>query len=322
VKRVSLVNNTITADFGGNDVAPTRQGWSARRRAIAPTHDFSADIPSKPSSSVLNNADYFPNSVDGISYYSDVNSGNGYDIGTSYIDGNVGKINIWGGGGSEANGWQRSGGKLYVKGVCTFSSGSFSLADNTEIYLLKDAQLTIPQQLQPGCKVYMDEGSKLSIQANQGNGNIYYYVKKATLEVTGKLYVAQGADIIMDGGSLEVGGELEIQSKNNVDTTYCYLKNSSVHITGTTNIGSEGLPAVFYQEGGTFVSDANLVCNSGKFVTDINTTFKDIEVNTEGVVFNKSTAVMTSQGIIKVYNNTWGATGGSVLINDGTLIGN
>lgn len=322
VKRVSIVNNTIMADFGDSDVAPTRQTWSARRKAIAPTHNFSADVPSKPSSEVLNNAAYFPNSIDGISYYKDVNSGNGYDIGISYIDDNVESINIWGGGGSEANGWQRSGGKLYVKGVCTFSSGSFSLADNTEIYLLKNAQLTIPQQLQPGCKVYMDEDSKLSIQASQGNGNIYYYGKKATLEVTGKLYLGQGADIIMEDGQLTVGGELEIQSKNTTDTTYCYLKNSTVHITGTTNVGSEGLPAVFYQEGGSFVADANLVCNSGKFVTDVNTTFTKIEVNTEGVVVNKSTAVMTSLDIIKVYNNTWGATAGSVLINDGTLIGN
>lgn len=316
--------NRIFVDVFGQPAAEQTWGFGVQAtpsrltRTIVPDHDFTADIPDKPTTTEMSADNFLEEVPEGVEPY----PADGYAIGTSYIDedivSSIDGVNIWGGGGTEENGWQRSGGTLYVSGNCDFSEKSFIVSDNMLIYLLKDATLTINNGFQGGTKVYIAPGARLQIRANVATGNVSYYNNGGSIDVTGNMVVNGGNELFCEGGSISVGGFLQLQAVN------FYSHNTSVAVSDYIDVnhamvnGSD-LQTVYYQEGGTFTCDANLVANSGKFCIDVNSSFTSIEVNTNGVVYNKA-GTMISAGIIKVYNNTDGSRG-STLINDGDLYG-
>ena len=115
---INAFNKTFGLPANDQDWGFDQIELSASRmtRAINPTYDFDGAIPRKPTTNEMS-GDKFKTNVEGIPAYTSINSGNGYDTGVSYINGSV-NVNIWGGGGSAENGWQRSGGELYFYGNC------------------------------------------------------------------------------------------------------------------------------------------------------------------------------------------------------------
>ena len=278
-------------------------------RAITPDYDFTGSIPTKPTTDKMA-ASNFKENVDGIDAYTN----GGYAIGVSYISGST-DVNIWGGGGTEENGWKSSGGELYFTGTCDLSNNNFYLAGNSTIYLVKGAQVTLNNGFQGDCKVYIAEGAKLTINNDIGTGNVSYYIKGGSFEAKKLLVVNGGNEFFVENGSVKVGGEFQMD-----DATY-YAKNTPLEIGGKLNLIIRTNPSLFYNEGGTITCAGELLNNSCKFYTDANSTFSNLSANGLCVNYNGPAATMTFNGEIKVYNSNAKATDGSVLINDGTLNG-
>ena len=199
---VSLVteqyNRIFIETFGQPD---PKQDWgfgetvtasSRMTREIVPNYNFSSAIPSKPTTSQMVAANFKEN-VNGIAAYTE----GGYDIGVSYIDpdvlNNITEVNIWGGGGTQENGWKRPGGTLYFSGESDLSGKVKSIADNTTIYIVKDAEVTLDNGFQGGCKVFIAEGAKLTIKNDISTGNVCYYIKGGSFEAKKQLQIIRGA---------------------------------------------------------------------------------------------------------------------------------
>lgn len=291
--------------FGLNTTASTR----AMTRTLQPSHNFSNDIPSKPTTNEMA-ATNFKENVDGIDPYPN----GGYAIGTSYITGSI-DVNIWGGGETEDNGWQKSGGVVYLSGTCNMSGKSVYICDNTIIYIVKGAQVTLDNGFQGNCKVYIAEGAKLTINNSIGTGNVSYYIKGGSFEAKNNLVVNGGKEFFVEDGNVKVGGLMQIQN-----ATY-YAKNTPLSIDGYLDLVNGDNPALFYNEGGTITCENELKNNSSKYYSSGNSKFKEIEGNGISVIYNAGSATMESEGIIRVTNSNGDGTNGSVLINDGTLKG-
>jgi len=319
VKQVPLTGSSISINFGGNE--PTRSSFVSMTRAIEPTHDFASDIPAKPTSNEMTNADNFKTGVNGIKAYNDINYGNGFasDNSACYIDESVNNVNIWQGGYNDPDNnwaWVSAGGYLYVKGNCNFTGKTFSLPSGYVIYIVKNASLTIDNGFQGGCKVYLSEGARLTVNNNISTGNVSYYSKGGSIRARGDMVVNGMNELFMEGGSLRVSGLFQLQAAN------CYLNKTAVDFDGMVDVNqswsnelNQAVPAIYYQEGGSFEATGNaLVCNSGKFYINVDSRFSSIAANGAGVIVNKA-GKMISDSDIKVYNNN------SVLINDGDLYG-
>ena len=192
VKQVPLTGSSISINFGGNE--PTRSSFVSKTRAIEPTHDFASDIPAKPTSNEMTNADNFKTGVNGIKAYNDINYGNGFasDNSACYIDESVNNVNIWQGGYNDPDNnwaWVSAGGYLYVKGNCNFTGKTFSLPSGYVIYIVKNASLTIDNGFQGGCKVYLSEGARLTVNNNISTGNVSYYSKGGSIRARGDMVV-------------------------------------------------------------------------------------------------------------------------------------
>ena len=283
-------------------------------RAIAPDHNFSADIPAKPTTTGMDDANFLKAVPNGVKSYQErcQELGNEYWTpkeftgGSTYIDANhTGEVKIYKGDGDN---------KLYVRGNCDFTNRSFYLGESFDVYLLEGAHLTIPSGFSGNTKVYIANNAKLTVNSSISTGNVSYYSKGGQIEVKGSLVINGSNELFMEGGSLKVTGEkLQLQPAN------LYAHNTNIEIIGLVDVNlgwanNSAVQGLFYQEGGSFTCGSYLVCNSGKFYTDINTQFTSIEANGTGVIVNKA-GTMTSTSTIRVTN------GQSVLINDGTLVG-
>ena len=289
---------------------------SRTTRAILPDHDFTADIPDKPTTTEMVSENF----LDAVPEDVDPYPNNGYATGISYLDeevvSSINEVNIWGF--YDSNTGLKTGGTLYISGNCDFSEKKFTVSDNMLIYLTKGSILTITNGFQGGTKVYIASGAKLVINANIATGNVSYYNNGGSVEVNGYMVVNGGHEFFNEGGDVKVSGFLQLQAAN------FYAKNTDVEIAGYIDVNHSYLngsdvQAIYFQNSGTFNCGANLVANSGKFYIDVNSTFTAIEANTNGVIVNKA-GTMTSTSHIKVYNNTGGSKG-SVIINDGDLVG-
>ena len=303
---------TTTLKVGGQTAAAAR--GSRATRAIEPDHNFSADIPAKPTTTEMADGNFLSAVPGGVKSYQERCkelgnewwTPNAFDGGASYIDSNhTGDANI------SNNAHDAC---LYVKGNCDFSNRNFNVTGGVKVFLLEGATLTLQQGLPGGTKIYMASGSKLVSKGGISEGNVSYYCKNATIEVNGSLVVNGGNELFMEGGSLKVTGE-----KLQLQPATLYAHNAAVEIFGYVDANkgwydNAERAGLFYQEGGSFTCGSYLVCNSGKFYTDINTTFTSIEANGTGVIVNKS-GTMTSTSTIRVTN------GESVMINDGNLVG-
>ena len=316
VNQVNATNGAINANVTRTSGASGTMR-SASNRAIAPTHNFTNDIPSKPTTTETAK---ITNSVPGnIPSYEqccknirDANNWNytpdEFSTGDCYIDANhTGKVKIYGG-----------NSKLYVEGNCdmTTEGRTFNLGANMEIYLIQGATFKVPSGFASGTKVYMASGSSLIINSGVSTGDVCYYSNGGSITVKGNLIINAQKELFMEGGKFIVEGLFQMQPAN------VYLHNTDVEISGKIDVNhgwnnntNSNIPALYYQDGGSFKkTGSDLVCNSGIFYTTVDTKFTSIEANGTGIIVNKA-GTMTSTGNIRVTNNN------SVLINDGDLVG-
>ena len=163
-----------TWGFGSATVAGTR----AMTRTIQPTFDFPEDADE---SKFLEDVP-----ADVNSYSAECAANNqtdGYAAGTSYVDPTwTGQVNIWG----VWDGSKSSGGTLYIKGENDFTNRKFYVAQNTEIYLVKNAVLklssTNASDLQGGCKFYLADGAKIITDAELVLNNGLHIYNHGTIE--------------------------------------------------------------------------------------------------------------------------------------------
>lgn len=284
-------------DWGfGNTTASARM-----TRTIAPDYDFNATIPSRPTTTEMA-AENFKENANGIAVYTS-------ERGTcTCAITSVQTVNLYG-----------SNNVVYFTGTNDFSNNSVYIGANSIIYIVKNAQVTIPNGFQAGCKIYIAEGAKLTINNNITTGNVSYY-SKGTLVSKGYMVVNGGHEMFFEGGQLEVKGSLfQLQA-----ATF-YGHNTTVAISSKMDINhawinGQDTPSLYYQTGGSFANtNHELICDGGKFYIDVNSHFSSIEVNQLGVLVNKA-GTMTSDGMIRMTNNVYG-TNGSVMINDGDLVG-
>lgn len=286
---------------GNNSTAASTRGMT---RTLQPSHNFSNDIPSKPTTNEMAATNFMEAHPSTVSYYNDINGGDGFAGGQScYINANVKKVNIWNGTAT-----------IYVEGECT-SFESFYLGDNSNIYLCKNSKLTLDNGFQGNCKVYIAEGAKLTINNNIGTGNVSYYIKGGSFEAKSNLVVNGGKEFFIEDGNVKVGGLMQIQN------AIYYAKNTPLSIDGYLDLVNGDNPALFYNEGGTITCENELKNNSSKYYSSGNSKFKEIEGNGISVIYNAGSATMESEGIIRVTNSNGDGTNGSVLINDGSLKG-
>ena len=314
VKQVAASDN-LTVNFGGEE--PTRSKFvNSLTRTLYPEHDFSADVPEKPTTMEMADANFKEN-ANGITKYSGGFASNNSAV---YIDGTENEINIWPGGYNDPNNynaWVTYGGELYVTGNCDFSGKNFQLPEKYTIYLVKNSHLTINNGLPGNCKVYLSEGSTLTVNNTISTGNVSYYSKGGSIEAKNGMVINGENELFMEGGSLKVGGQLF-----QLEPATCYLHNTAVEISGKLDVNhgwdnalQASIPALYYQEGGSFKATGHeLVCNSGTFYIDVNSSFSSIEANGTGIIVNNA-GTMTSASTIRVTNNN------SVLINNGNLTG-
>lgn len=313
VNQVNATNGAISANVTRTSGASgTMRG--ASNRAIVPSHNFTADIPSKPTTTetakIVNST---PSTIPSYAQHcKDISVGWQYtpeefSSGDCYINSShTGKVKITSG-----------NSKLYVVGNCDMTNGrEYYLGSNMEIYLTQNATFTVPSGFASGTKVYMASGSSLIINSGVSTGDVCYYSNGGSITVKGNLVINAQKELFMEGGNFTVEGLFQMQPAN------VYLHNTDVEISGKIDVNhgwdnntSSNISALYYQEGGSFNETGHeLVCNSGIFYTTVDTKFTSIEANGTGIIVNKA-GTMTSTGNIRVTNNN------SVLINDGDLVG-
>ena len=302
--------------FGTSTIANTR-GLTRGTRTLSVTHNFSADAISAPTTQTgMQSTNFLSDVPTGVLSYTERCQAiqaqynwnytpTEFNEGDCYIDGNyTGTMKINSGNST-----------LYVKGNCDMTDGrQYALGGNMTIYLVENATFTIPTNLGGGSTIYIAPGAKLVVKSDVSTGNVNYYNNGGTIEVDGNMVVNGGMDLFCEGGTLKVGGLFQIQ------TADYHGHNTTVTIDGNIDVNNGWLNgstvySVFYQDGGSLTTGGNLICNSGKFYSNVNTEFTYIEANGPGVIYNGASATMESKGAIKVTN------GPSVLINDGTLKG-
>ena len=154
----------------------------------------------------------------------------GYASGVSYLDPSwTQEVNIWG---NRDQAQQKTvGGTLYITGDNDFSNRNFTVCENTDVYLLEDATLTLNDNsastikfnlyIAPGAKliangsngrVKLDNGAKLynhgeieckSFEVN--NTSLFYNGSVGKLTTTGEVYVANAASVIVNDGEITSG---------------------------------------------------------------------------------------------------------------------
>ena len=224
-------------------------------RAITSSYTFPSDASS----------DKFLDDVpEGIQYYGNINYGNGYASGISYIDGSINKINIWGG----WDGSKTSGGTLYVKGNVEMNIGDFYVADNTVIYLVKNATLKLnltennkQANFQNGCNFYIAEDAKIVTDGDFIPNSCNFY-NHGTIEAANVL--PNGNSLIYNRGTIKTGKV----TLNNADTKLVNdgdLSASELYTAGSSKFQNNGTATI---SGKTTVnSNDNIWVNNGKYTT-------------------------------------------------------
>lgn len=169
---------------------------------------------------------------EGVSSYTAVAGENqtGYASGTSYLDPSwTNLVNIWGSYNQTAS--RNEGGILYITGNNDFSNRNFTVCENTDVYLLENATLTLNDNaastikfnlyIAPGAKliangttgrVKLDNGAKLynhgeieckSFEVN--NTSLFYNGSVGKLTTTGEVYVANSSSVIVNDGEITSG---------------------------------------------------------------------------------------------------------------------
>ena len=251
VKRFGEPSPTQTWGFGTD--ATKLSGFSTR--AISSSYTFPSDASS----------DKFLDAVpEGVEYYGNKNNGGGYASGISYIDGSITKINIWGG----WDGSKTSGGTLYVKGNVEMNISDFYVADNTDIYLVKDATLKLKStednksaNFKQGCNIYLASGAKIVTDGDFIPNSCNFY-NHGTIEAANVL--PNGNSLIYNVGTIKTGKV----TLNNAETKLVNdgdLSASELFTAGTSKFQNNGTATI---SGRTTVnSNDNIWVNNGHYTT-------------------------------------------------------
>ena len=241
-----------SADANGGGVA---QGAITRAatRAIQPFYTFPSDAASEK---------FLSNVPDGVEYYGNKNYGNGYADGISYIDGNISSINIWGG----WNGSQTTGGTLYITGNVDFTSGSYYVAPNTDIYLVSGSTLKLTesqaQGLQNGCKYYIASGATLEVNGEIKLNSCEIY-NHGTIEAT-KLS-PNGNSLLYNVGTLTISDAITLNNEESKIVNDGTITAASIWTAGSAKFQNNGDATI---SGATTVnSNDNVWVNNGKYTT-------------------------------------------------------
>ena len=251
VKRFGEPSPTQTWGFGTVDT----KSFGFSTRAITSSYTFPSDASS----------DKFLDDVpEGIQYYGNINYGNGYASGISYIDGSINKINIWGG----WDGSKTSGGTLYVKGNVEMNISDFYVADNTVIYLVKNATLKLnltennkQANFQNGCNFYIAEGAKIVTDGDFIPNSCNFY-NHGTIEAANVL--PNGNSLIYNRGTIKTG-KVTLNNENTKLVNDGDLSASELYTAGSSKFQNNGTATI---SGKTTVnSNDNIWVNNGKYTT-------------------------------------------------------
>lgn len=235
--------------WGFGTVATKSFGFSTR--AITSSYTFPSDASS----------DMFLDDVpEEVEYYGNINYGGGYASGISYIDGSINKINIWGG----WDGSKTSGGTLYVKGNVEMNISDFYVADNTVIYLVKNATLKLKAgdaNFRNGCNFYIADGAKIVTDGDFIPSSCNFY-NHGTIQAANVL--PNGNSLIYNRGTIKTGKV----TLNNADTKLVNdgdLSASELYTAGSSKFQNNGTATI---SGKTTVnSNDNIWVNNGKYTT-------------------------------------------------------
>ena len=245
----------------------------------------------------------------------------GYATGVSYLDPSWTQgINIWG----NWDGTKTEGGTLYIKGNNDFSNRSFTVAINTNVYLLEGATLTLNDNdastikfnlyIAPTAKliangstgrVKLDNGAKLynhgeieckSFEVN--NTSLFYNGSVGKLTTTGEVYVANSSSVIVNDGEITSGtsssktGQLVTAGSGRVQN------NADWVVYGETIINSNGNIWVnnghFTTENYTYTATSSSVINNcfltvnENFCMNISDGTGDFKIDSNGGVLTKN----------------------------------
>ena len=237
-----------SADANGGGVA---QG--AITRAATRAIPFPSDAASEK---------FLSNVPDTVEYYGNINNGGGYANGISYIDGNISSINIWGG----WDGSQTTGGTLYITGNVDFTSGSYYVASNTEIYLVSGSTLKLTesqaQNLQKGCKYYIASGATLKVNGEIKLNSCEIY-NHGTIEAT-KLSPNE-ISLLYNVGTLTISDAITLNNADSKIVNDGTITAASLLTAGSAKFQNNGDATI---SGATTVnSNDNIWVNNGKYTT-------------------------------------------------------
>ena len=244
-----------TWGFGSATVAGTR----AMTRTIQPTFDFPEDADE---SKFLEDVP-----ADVNSYSAECAANNqtdGYAAGTRYVHPTwTGQVNTWG----AWDGSKTSGGTLYIKGENDFTNRKFYVAQNTEIYLVKDAVLklssTNASDLQGGCKFYLADGAKIITDAELVLNNGLHIYNHGTIEAN-KLH-ANSNSVLYNVGTVKVTTKISVENDLSVIVNDGKITAADLNTAGSGKFENNGQVTI---SGTTFVnSNSNTWVNNGQYHT-------------------------------------------------------
>ena len=156
-------------------------------------------------------------------------------------------------------------GTLYIKGNVDLTNGYFYVAQNTTIYLVKGATLTLnasdSRNFQNGCNFYIADGAKIVTDGDfvPNSCNIYNH---GTIKAANVL--PNGNSLIYNRGKIETGKV----TLNNQDTKLVNdgdLSASELNTWGSSKFQNNGIATI---SGKTTVnSNDNIWVNNGKYTT-------------------------------------------------------
>ena len=232
---------------------------AAPRRVINPIFNFPEDADA---------SKFLDNVPAGVKSFEEVagQGQTGYGTGTSYVDPSWTKeVNVWG----SWDGSKSTGGTLYIKGNCDFTNRKFYVAQNTEVFLVRGATLTLGEKsasdLQGGCNFYIAEGATLKTASGVelvGNNGLHIY-NHGTIEA-GKLQI-NNASVLYNSSTITVNGELSTENSNSVIVNDGTITATRLHTAGSSHVQNNATMTI---SGNTDIdSNNNTWVNNGQYTT-------------------------------------------------------
>ncbi|MCR5512271.1 MAG: LruC domain-containing protein [Prevotella sp.] len=242
---------------GELDVDISTNTAQARKRALQPSFQFPEDA---------DQSKFLADVPAGVKPFAEVQQWGGYASGVSYLDESwTGAVNIWG----AWDGSKNSGGTLYIKGTNYFLDRSFSVAQNTDIYLVENAVLVLGSgsagNLQSGCNIYLAPGAKIatpySVELVLNNGlHIYNH---GTLDVY-KLSTNSNSWLV-NGGTVTVTSKISVENEQSVIVNNGTITATDLNTAGSGKFENNNMTTI---SGTTFVnSNYNAWVNNGEYHT-------------------------------------------------------